>query len=78
MVQFMDELPHKLRNELAMVIYQKLYSGIKFFKQLEKDKSFIAWVSQILRAINVEDQKYIYKEGEEITESKILFFIKDI
>lgn len=64
----MEELPHKLRLELAMVIHTKLYSGVLYFHH--KDKSFIAWISTLLRPINIEDEKYIYKEGEEITEGK--------
>ena len=74
LVSFLDELPHKQRFELAMIIHYKMYSGVKFFD--DKDKSFIAWISPILRALHVEDQKYIYKEGEEITESKSIYFYK--
>ena len=29
--EFMEELPTKLRIELAMAIHKKMYSGIKFF-----------------------------------------------
>lgn len=29
------------------------------------------WISTLLRPTSVEEGKYIYKEGEEITESKI-------
>ena len=31
-IQFMDELPHKLKLELAMVIHKKMYSTVKFFE----------------------------------------------
>ena len=47
----MEELPAKLRLELAMAIHKKMYSGIKFFN--DKDKNFIAWISTFLRPINV-------------------------
>jgi hypothetical protein len=30
---FMEELPAKLRLELAMAIHKKMYSGIKFFQR---------------------------------------------
>lgn len=66
--EFMEELPTKLRIELAMAIHKKMYSNIEFFKG--KDNSFIAWVGTFLRPINVQELDYIYKEGEEITESK--------
>jgi hypothetical protein len=57
----------KLKVELSMAIHQKIYSGINFFK--EKEKNFIAWVGPILRRMNVQFNDYIYKETELITES---------
>lgn len=54
----MEQLPHKLKLELAMVIHMKNYSSVSFFK--DKDKTFIAWISTILTPINVEDEKYIF------------------
>ena len=68
----MDELPHKLKSELAMVIHRQMYSHVAFFQ--DKDKSLITWVSRLIRPINYEDQDYIYKEGEEIFESKPLYY----
>ena len=65
---FMNELPHKHRIELATIIHTKMYSGIHFFKG--RDKSFIAWVSTNLKALNIEEEKYIYSEGDEVIESK--------
>lgn len=67
---FMDELPHKIKLELAMEIHKKMYQTIKFFR--EKDKSFIAWIGTVLRPLNIQEQDYIYKEAEEISESKVL------
>lgn len=69
-IHFMEELPHKLKLELAMVIHMQLYSGVKFF--MHRERSFIAWISTLLRPLNVEEEKYIYKEGEEVTESKLV------
>lgn len=71
-LQFMEELPSKLRLELAMVIHKSMYSNITYF--LDKDKSFIAWISRQIRPMNVDDQDYIYKEGEEVLE---IFFLVD-
>ena len=61
----MEELPRKLKLELAMVIHQSMYSDVTFFKN--KDRSFIAWIA---KPLNFEGEDYIYKEGEEILESK--------
>lgn len=65
---FMDELPYKLKIELAMEIHKSLYETISFFKG--KDKTFIAWVGNTLRPINSLDNEMIYKEDDDITESK--------
>ena len=64
----MEELPQKLKLELAMVIHKKMYSTVNFFQ--DRDKSFVAWLEKIIHPMNVEDTEYIYKEGEEILESK--------
>jgi hypothetical protein len=66
-LQFIEELPHKLKLELAMVIHQKMYSSVAFFK--DKDKSFIAWIATLIRPLNYEAEEYIYKEGEDLIES---------
>jgi Ion transport protein len=58
LLNFMEELPHRLRLELAMVIHDKLYNKVKFFEK--KDKSFIAWISNILRPIVFDEGRYIY------------------
>jgi hypothetical protein len=65
---FMEELPTKLRLDLAMKIHEKMYANIKFFK--DKDKSFLAWVGTLLKPLNVQAPEYIYKEHDEITDSK--------
>lgn len=67
---FLDELPHKLKVELAMQIHKGMYESIKFFKN--KDKSFIVWIGTMLRPLNISDTDYVYKEGEDISESKLL------
>ena len=52
-LQFMEELPYKLKLELAMAIHLKMYSNVKFFKN--RDKSFVAWITRLIRPINIED-----------------------
>lgn len=69
-IAFMEELPHKLKLELALTMINRMYANIAFFKN--KEKSFIAWVARLIRPMNVEDSEYIYKEGEEIAESKYI------
>jgi len=48
---FMDELPHKIKIELAIEIHKKMYETIHFFKS--KDKSFIAWIGTVLKPLNI-------------------------
>ena len=43
---FMEELPYKLKVELAMEIHKKIYKTVIFFQ--DKDKNFIAWLSTML------------------------------
>lgn len=44
--QFLEDLPHKLKIELALKIYQEIYIKIGFF--YKKDKNFIAWIGPLL------------------------------
>lgn len=47
----MEELPHKLKMELAMAIHEKMYANVEFFK--EKEKSFIVWIGTVIHPINI-------------------------
>lgn len=64
----MEEMPYKLKIELAMVIHKNIYMNFSFFNG--KEKSFIAWVGPKLKPILATEQQYIFKEGDEIKESK--------
>ena len=57
-IAFLDELPHKIKIELAMKIHEQMYLSVKFFRG--KEKSFIAWVGTLLRPLNVQEADYIY------------------
>ena len=45
-----------------------MYSTVKFFK--DKDESFVVWITKILAPLSTHSQDYIYREGEDIDESK--------
>jgi hypothetical protein len=53
----MEELPSKLRQQLAEKIHKKLYNEIIFFKG--KDHTFNTWVSNQLKPLNVQSQNNI-------------------
>lgn len=63
---FMDDLPTKLKIELAMAIHSKMYANIKFLQG--RDHTFIAWIGTYLRPINVQGSDYIFREAEDISE----------
>ena len=65
----MSELPFKLRIDLAMEIHKNIYKNIYFFQN--RDKCFIAWIGPLLKPIMAEELEYIYKEGEEVKDSKL-------
>jgi hypothetical protein len=46
-----------------------MFKNIKFFQG--KDHAFQSWVSTLLKPLNVQAPEFIYKENEEITDSKI-------
>lgn len=50
--QFMNELPYKLKIELAFFINKKLISEIIFFKD-KNDQTFIAWIGEVLKPVSV-------------------------
>jgi hypothetical protein len=66
--EFLSDLPHKYKVELGAVIHSQMYAHIKFFKN--KDKVFIAWVATIMKITSVEQDEYVYKEGETMNEGK--------
>lgn len=49
----MEELPHKLKTELAMEIHKKMYANVKFLE--DREESFIIWIGTVMRPINYQD-----------------------
>jgi hypothetical protein len=41
-----------------MVIHQKMYSNVLFFKG--KDKSLIAWIGSVIKPITFDAKQYIF------------------
>jgi hypothetical protein len=69
----MNELPHKLKLELAVVIHKKMLDNVPFFKD-KKDKSFIAWIGSVIHPQSIQEEEYVFKDGEPIIE--IYFLVK--
>ena len=47
LLQFVNDLPEKLRIEVSLYIYEGRYTKIKFFKH-QKNTSFISWICALL------------------------------
>ena len=71
-IMFLDELPYKIKIELATEIHKHMFESVSFFQG--KEKTFIAWIGTVLRPMNISEQEYLYKEGEDIME--IYFMVK--
>ena len=65
-INFVNELPYRLRIDLAAKIHQKLIFNIPFFRHRPKD--FIAFVGPLLRAVRVNQGPYIFRSGEPVIE----------
>ena len=63
----MNELPYKLKIELAVVINKQMISEITFFKD-KTDQTFLAWIGEVLKPLSMQEEQYIFKEGEAIIE----------
>jgi hypothetical protein len=50
---FMEELPYKLKVELAMEIHKKIYKTVNFFQN--KEKNFIVWIVTLLRPSFIQE-----------------------
>lgn len=75
-IMFLDELPYKIKIELATEIHKHMFESVSFFQG--KEKTFIAWIGTVLRPMNISEQEYFYKEGEDIMESKDYPFLIQI
>lgn len=62
--KFVDELPHKLKIEVSLYIYEERYKKIKYFQG--KTPSFISWLCPLLTPRMYGDNQYIFLEGDDI------------
>jgi hypothetical protein len=67
---FVEDLPHKLKTQVQMYIYETRYLKIKFLK--DKSPSFILWICRLLKPALFAKEMYIYYEGDEINQTYFL------
>lgn len=63
---FVDDLPHKLKIECSLYIYEERYKKIRFFQG--KTPSFISWLCPLLNPRYYGENQYIFLEGDEIND----------
>lgn len=62
--EFVEELPHNLKNELSIHIYETLYKEVEFLN--EKSEIFISWICPMMKGSVATPNEYIFYEGDEI------------
>ena len=67
-MNFLQELPNKLRIELSKIMHDKLIEKLYFFREQPSD--FIAYVAPLLKPVKFTQNDYLYKISDMIDESK--------
>jgi CRP-like cAMP-binding protein len=65
-MNFLQELPNKLRIELSQIMHDSVIQKMYFFKDQPSD--FIAYVAPLLKPVKFSQNDYLYKEGDMIDE----------
>jgi hypothetical protein len=67
---FVQELPHQLKLQISMIIFDEVYNKIKCFKG--RKPAFIAWVCPLLKPCTYTSNCMIFADDEDIAE---IFFL---
>lgn len=70
-MNFLQELPNKLRIELSKIMHDKLIEKLYFFREQPSD--FIAYVAPLLKPVKFTQNDYLYKISDMIDESNIRY-----
>lgn len=65
-MNFLQELPNKLRIELSQIMHDSVIQKMYFFKDQPSD--FIAYVAPLLKPVKFSQNDFLYKEGDMIDE----------
>lgn len=69
---FVEDLPHALKVEVSLYIYEERYKKLKFFK--DRSATFISWLCPLLKPQFYADDQYIFLEGDDV---KHIYFLID-
>lgn len=72
-MNFLQELPNKLRIELSRIIHDNVIKKMYFFKDQQPD--FIAYVAPLLKPIKFSQNDILYKIKDSLDESKYIRLI---
>ena len=72
-INFVNELPLTLKNELSVIMHKHLIRNIPFFSG--KPPHFLAFAGPLLKSIKVSKGEYIYREEDPSTEGKFIQYI---
>jgi hyperpolarization activated cyclic nucleotide-gated potassium channel 2 len=67
-INFLQELPNKLRIELSQIIHDNIIKKMHFFSNASPD--LIAFVTPLLKPIKFSQNEMLYKIGDTMDESK--------
>jgi hypothetical protein len=58
-------MPLKYNIQLTLYVNEDKFKNIKFMK--DKTLSFISWITSLMKIVSYKQNKFVFKEGEEIT-----------
>ncbi len=61
-INLVEDLPPKEKNELAVIMHNKLLSKLKFFEK--KNKQFTSFMGPLMKRIKMTKGEEIFKEGD--------------
>jgi hypothetical protein len=70
-MQFLQELPNKLRLELSHIMHNKAMRKLNFFKDQPND--FFVYTAPFLKSVKFFQNDYLYKIGEQMQESNNIY-----
>lgn len=70
--ELMEEIPHKLKIELSLHLYDQKYKTIRFFQG--KTQAFASWIYPLIKPFYATEDEFIYNEGDEVMG---MYFLKE-
>ena len=65
---FIEGLPSTLKNDMAVIMHQKIIANIPFFQN--RPPHFIAFAAPLLKPLIIPKDEYIFSDNEPINESE--------